>query len=179
RSENQTESDRGQDRERDRQCESSADVQRACANGLLRTAVDVAVRARRRLQLGCDLVTEDRPLELLQRRSGLDPELFDEPPPRPPVELQRFGLSARAVQGKHQLDVNALAKRMLAGECLEIPYDEVVPGACQVGVYPIFDRSEANLLEPADLLLSKGVEREVGEWRTPPEIQRFPENRRG
>jgi len=74
------------------------------------TAQTTEPRGRCALRLGQRLVlAQDRPLELLQRRPGLDPELIDEQLPPGPVGLERLGLPPGAVEREHQLGARPLA----------------------------------------------------------------------
>ena len=49
------------------------------------------------------ILCQDRPLQLAQALTRLDPELLDERPPRLLVGLQGIGLPVGAVQREHQL----------------------------------------------------------------------------
>src|SRR5690348_1953168 len=82
----------------------------------------------RRLRLGwpwtcfrcCELehwiLTEDRLLEPLQRWARLEPELIAQMLPQLPINVERFGLPATAVERQHQMAVHALAQRILVDE---------------------------------------------------------------
>ena len=48
------------------------------------------------------VLPQDRPLQLLERRARLDPELVDEGPARVLVGVQSLGLPTRPVQRRHQ-----------------------------------------------------------------------------
>ncbi len=69
-------------------------------------------------QLG--ILVEDSPLQLLQRRPGLQAELVHEPPPRIVVDVECVGLAARLVEREHLLPVEALTQRMLSDKRLEL-----------------------------------------------------------
>ncbi len=75
-------------------------------------------RRDRRALLEPRILAENRAVQLLKRRAGLDPELVDENTPRVVVDLERFGLPARPVEREHQVAAKPLAKRMLVGEGL-------------------------------------------------------------
>ena len=62
-------------------------------------------------------------------------------------------------------------------ERLELADDVAVAAELEVGVDPLLDRDEAQLLEPADLRLRQVVERELGERRAAPERERADEQR--
>ena len=55
------------------------------------------------------VLVEDRRLETLQLRPGLDPDLLDQRLSRLAVGLERLGLAAGAIEGEHPLGVEALA----------------------------------------------------------------------
>jgi hypothetical protein len=65
------------------------------------------------------ILAEDRPLELLQSRAGLDPQLVDERSARVLVGVERLGLATGAVQRRHQVPAQALPERVLGDERLE------------------------------------------------------------
>src|SRR5207247_781371 len=112
---------------------------------------------------------EDRGVERLQRRTGLDPELLDENAPRVVVRVQRLALTAGAVEREHQQAARALAKRVLGDQGLELADRLVVPPERDVGVDPLLERSEAKILQPADLRLGERLVSEIGQRRPPPE----------
>jgi len=51
---------------------------------------------------------------------------------------------------------------MLDDEALELRYELAVPPEREVGVDPVFERGQSQLLEPGDLCLREGLPREVG-----------------
>ena len=55
------------------------------------------------------VVREDGPLELLQGRAGLEPELIGERPPGVSVDLECFRLPPGPVEREHQLAAQAFA----------------------------------------------------------------------
>ena len=67
---------------------------------------------------------EDRGLERSQLRTGLKTELVHEMASRPAVDLERFRLSARAVERDHELPAQTLPIAVLVDQRLELP-DEV------------------------------------------------------
>jgi hypothetical protein len=88
------------------------------------------------------ILAQDRAVQLLQRRAGLDPEFVDEHAPRVVVDLERFRLPARSVEREHQLAAEPLTKRVLVGERLELA-DQVLVTAClELGVDTILERRE-------------------------------------
>ena len=118
------------------------------------------------------ILPEDRPLQLLERRARVDPELVDESPARLLVGVQRLGLPTRPVERRHQIHPEALAERVLGDERLELPDQLVVAPECEVGVDPQLQRGEPDLLEPGDGRLREALVGEVRERRTPPQRQR-------
>ena len=132
--------------------------------------------ARAGLERG--ILGQDRPLERLQRRRRLDAEALDQRVPRRAVGLERLGLPSGAVQREHLLPAEALAQRVLGDEGLELGDERRMPAEREVGVDPLLERREAQLLEP---LAGRGGERlvgEVGERRPAPEVERLAEQRR-
>ena len=72
-------------------------------------------------------MSQDRLLELLQLLPGLDSDLLDEQRAGAPVGGESVRLAATAVQREHQVAPEALAKRLLPHEGLEL-LDELVGG---------------------------------------------------
>ena len=94
------------------------------------------------------------------------------------VDVERLGLTAGAIESKHQLTTQPLSERELGDERLELG-DEARPlPELEVGVDALLDRLHTELLEPADLCLGEGLERQIREWRSPPERERLPQLRR-
>ena len=118
------------------------------------------------------ILPKDRPLQLLERRARIDPELVDEGPARFLVGVQRLGLPTRPVQRSHQIHPQALAERVLGDECLELPDQLVLAPEREVGVDPQLQRCQPDLLEPGDGRLREALVGEVRERRAPPQRQR-------
>ena len=78
------------------------------------------------------VLLEDRLLELAQIAPRLQPELLDERDARLAVGVQRLGLTARAIEGEHELAAQRLAQAMLADERLELAHHLGVASRRQV-----------------------------------------------
>ena len=115
------------------------------------------------------ILSEDRLLEVLQGAARLDAELLDEHPPRLGVDLQRLGLTAAAVQRKHQLTARALTQRLAGDECLDFGDELDVAPSTRSASIRSSRAVEAELVEPRDLVTREGFEDEVGEGRPAPE----------
>ena len=118
------------------------------------------------------VLREDRPLELPQRLARLDPELVDERLARALIDRERVRLPAGAVERQHQLSPEPLAHGLLDDEALELRDELAVPGEREVGVDPVLERGQSQLLEPRDLRLRERLPREVGERCAPPQAER-------
>ena len=79
------------------------------------------------------VVAEDLLLELAQRRRRVDTELLDQHRTVLLVPAERIGLPAGPVERGHQLRRNALAKRVLSGDRLEVRDDLARPAARELG----------------------------------------------
>ncbi len=126
----------------------------------------------RRLDIQRGILPKDRPLQLLERRARLDPELVDEGPARILVGVQGLRLPTRPVQRGHQTPPQALAERVLGDERLELSDQLVVAPECEVGVDPELHRCQPDLLEPGDRRLGEALVGEVRERRASPQRQR-------
>ncbi len=125
------------------------------------------------------ILRQDRPLQLPQMLSRLDPELLDQRPPRVLVGLERLGLALAAVEGEHQLPSEALAVGVLADQRLELTDQLRVLAERQLGIRQIFERRHSQILQAADLELDERLACEVGERGSPPERERRLERRDG
>ncbi len=126
-----------------------------------------SVRSRRR-DVQLRILIEDRPLEAAQRRPRLDPELLDQRGPRRPVGVQSLRLPARAVEREHQLASQALRKRVLGDQALELSDELVGAAEGEVCIDAILERAEVKLFEPIDLTSSPRLVCELGErWAAP------------
>ena len=70
-----------------------------------------------------------------------------------------------------------LAQRMVRDERLELGHELEMTRKGEIGLDPLFDRRQAQLLEPRDLALGERLVRDVGECRAPPEAERFSQQR--
>ena len=137
---------------------------RACASG--------AARELERRVLG-----EDLPLELPQRRARLEPELVERRP-RVAVGLERLGLPARAVEREHQLPAQPLAVRMLGDQRLELADELGVAAEREVGLDPLLERRQPQLLEPRRLDPRERLVVELGQRRPAPQRERLAQQAR-
>jgi hypothetical protein len=124
------------------------------------------------------VMAQDRALQLLQTRAGLDPELLAECPPRAPVRLERLCLTTTPVESEHQLGAQALPVGMRRNERLELGDERVLASQDEVGFDPGLERCQSELLETGDLGLSEGLEGEVCECGSPPEREGIPKRQR-
>ena len=92
------------------------------------------------------VVVQDRSFEILQRPSGLEPELVEQDAPSILVCSQRLGLPATAIEGEHQLPSKALAEGMVSDELLELTRRLGVTPAVEVGVQPLLQAFEPQLV---------------------------------
>ena len=149
----------------------------AAASSRRRGLRERRARRARRIELG--VLLEDRPLQPLQLRSRLEPEVVREPAPSVAVDLERLGLAPAAVEREHQLATEPLAERVLVDARLELGHDRAVPAEPEQRLDPSLDRLEAKLVEAMDLALGELGERELAERRAAPEGERLLERRDG
>ena len=121
------------------------------------------------------ILAQDRLFEAPQLRRGLESELRVQPAPAPRVDLQRVGLAPAAIQGQHEQAEQPLARRMLGDQLFELGDDERVLPRRQARVDALFQRGEAQLLEPGDLSLRERLERDIGQGRPAPQRERIVE----
>ena len=140
--------------------------------------VVVVLERRRRDPDERALLAEDRAVERLQLRAGLDAELLDERPARVVVGRERLRLAAAAVERQHQLPAQPLAQRVRADERLELGDQLGVRAELEIGCDPLLEHAEPQILEPVDLGLRERLRLEVGERRAAPQVERLAEQRR-
>src|SRR5439155_7084154 len=112
---------------------------------------------------------------LAQLGARLDSELLDEDAPRLPVGLERVRLPTGSVQRDDQLPPQPLAERMLSDEVLELVDELPIAAELEIGVYPLLERGQAQLLETVDLAGQRRLVRQVGERGPSPQRQRLRE----
>jgi hypothetical protein len=123
-------------------------------------------------------LSEDRALEALERRTGLDAQFPDEQLAGLLVGRERVGLASGPVEGEHELAAKALAVRMAGDEGFELGDEVAAVPELQLGIDSLLDRLQAQLVEPGDLRLREGLEAEVGERLPPPEVECLPQSHR-
>ena len=106
-----------------------------------------------------------------ERTPGLDPEILDELQARVLVALERFRLSPRPVERKHQLAAEPLAERIRPRRTLQFADDLGGASFGKVAFDPLLEAGEAELLQTRDLGLSKALIRELGQRWPPPKSQ--------
>jgi hypothetical protein len=131
----------------------------------------------RRLDPERRVLPEDRLLERLQLRPRLDAELVSQRGAEAAEGGERVDLTAAPVERQHELPVQALAKRVVPDERLELREQLDVTGEREIGLDPLLDGDEAKLLDPGDVALGKGLVGDVGQGRASPEPERFAEDR--
>ena len=90
------------------------------------------------------------------------------------VQLKRFRLPARAVEGEHELRDEPLTVSVLVDERTKLTHEVVVASEGEIRVDPLLQRTQALLLEACDLGGAGAEERCVGEHLAAPEPERFP-----
>ena len=121
------------------------------------------------------ILGQDGPLEPLELRPGLQPELAREQPAAVPVDLQRVALPAAAVEREHRLAAQALAQRIRSDERVELSDELAVATELQQRFDPVLRRREPEIVETADVVTREVLEGELGERRASPERERLVE----
>ena len=125
------------------------------------------------------LLAQDRALELLQPRAGLDPELVDQDAPCLPTCLERLVLTSRAVESEDLLLAEPFPIGVLGDERFQRRRQAVVPAAGELGLIRELDGREAELLEALRLGRRRRISRQVGQRRPAPERQGRAQAARG
>ena len=115
------------------------------------------------------ILDKDCLLEALKLRARVETELVREERPHVAVGLERLRLAAAPIESDHQLGPCPLAQRMLAHELLELGDQLGMPAELELRLEAVFEPGEAELAEAGEGRVDRGVERELGERRPPPE----------
>ena len=100
------------------------------------------------------------PLQLLQLRRRVEPELVGEREPRRAVGLERLRLPAAAVERHHQLAAQPLPQRMRGHERLQLRDQLRVMAERELRVEPLLDRAHAQRLQPSASRRANGSSRD-------------------
>src|SRR5215207_11739282 len=103
-------------------------------------------RGRRGMVEGRILV-EDAVLQLGQARRWVDPQLIAERGAQLLVGRERLGVASLPVQRQHQLATRTLAERVARHEGLELPGELAMAAERELGVGPVLDGDEPELVE--------------------------------
>ena len=129
-------------------------------------------RAERRV------LVENRPLELLERRTRLEPKLVDEHLAAVTVGRQRVSLATAAIESEHELRPQPLAHRMRTHERLQLGDETAVATECELRLDALLEGGETKLLETSDLHLGERLVGEVAERRPAPKVERLAQRLR-
>ena len=86
--------------------------------------------------------------------------------------MQRLGLAVGAVEGEHELAAEALPQRVAGDERLQLADELGVAAEREVGLDPLFERRQLQLVQARDLRLCERLVGEVGQGGAPPEGER-------
>ena len=115
------------------------------------------------------MLRENRVLETAELGCRLDAELLDEGLAGLPVDLEGLRLTARPVERDHQSAGQALANAMLGDERAQLSDQLDVTTEREVGLDPLFERRQPDLLQPSDGDLRERFVVEVGQRRAAPQ----------
>lgn len=113
-------------------------------------------------------MAEDATLELAQLEPRLQTELGDEQASYLPVGGQGIGLAAAAIERRHQLAAQVLPEGMFRDEPLEAGRDFDVAAKPKLGIEPILQAGQTELVQARCLLAGKRHVVEVGERLSTP-----------
>ena len=118
-------------------------------------------------------------MDLLQRGGGVDAELVGQPPADVLVRGQRVGLPAGRVERADLLAADALAQRVIPGQCLQLDQHLGVRAELQRGVDAVLGGGEPAPGEPVGRGVRPRLAGRVGQRRAAPERERFGEQPSG
>ncbi len=135
-------------------------------------------RHTRRRSRDLGVLSQDRPLELLQLRTRLHAEFLDQRGSCSAVCLERVRLPARAVEGENELAAEPLAERLFADQSFELRDEVRVTSEGEVRIDAVLERLDSKLGEGR----RRGADRftgQVGKRISPPQRERLVEQRSG
>ncbi len=135
-------------------------------------------RAPGRREVERGILGEDGELEPTQLGPRLDRERVHERLTTCAVDLERLGLPPGAVEREHQLAPRALPERVRRDERVQLLEDVRVMPEGEVGLDPVLERREAQLLEPIGGLRRERLADEIREGRSAPLGERVPQQLR-
>ena len=106
-------------------------------------------RPRTRASVGSSSTIRSSSLDSSGRR--VEPEFLAQPRAQRAERTQRITLATGPVERQHQVTGQPLAERVLADQALELTDQLPGPPGAQIGVDPIFDRRQAELVQSGDL----------------------------
>ena len=121
------------------------------------------------------VVGEDVMFEVAHGPRRLDADIGDQTLPVRGTGAQRLGGAAASVQRQHQRHHEAFTQRVLANEALQLRHQ--LPGQTEpgIGVDPVLDRLQSQLLQPRDLRLGPRLVGELLIGVTAPHRQPGPQ----
>jgi hypothetical protein len=114
-------------------------------------------------------LSEHRTVQFAQLLAWLYTKFVDEQAARVRIDRQRLGLPAGPVERQHQLSAKPLSIRVRIDQRLQIADDSGLAPEGKVRLGPRFQRSQPELLQPAELGGREGLIRELGQRFTPPQ----------
>ncbi len=108
------------------------------------------------------IVAQDRPLELAQRRTRLEPVLVAQQRAQVAIAGERVGLAPRPVQREQALGLQPLAQGLRRGEASSSATRSAWRAERELGIDPLLEHREAALLESRDLDLREPRVGELG-----------------
>ena len=91
------------------------------------------------------------------------------------VDVERLRLTPRSVERKHQLAAKVLPQRMLRDQRLQLSHELLVTAECQIGVDPVEECREAELIQPFGFAERQTLQMHVGKRRAAPKRERLPQ----
>jgi hypothetical protein len=113
-------------------------------------------------------LSEYRTVQFAQLLAWLYTKVADELAAGVRIDRQCLGLPAGPVEGQHQLSAEPLSIRIRMDQRLQIADDSGLAPEGKVRVDPRFQRSQPELLQPAEFGGREGLIGELGQWFSPP-----------
>jgi hypothetical protein len=119
------------------------------------------------------IVSQDALLQVPELRRRLQPELLDQQRAKLPVDLERVGVAAVAIEGQHLQRPHALLERLAARQRLELAEHLDVAAELEIALDARQLRGQTQLRQPRRLAGQCRPERDAFERLAPPHLQRL------
>jgi hypothetical protein len=115
-------------------------------------------------------------MQVPELRGRVDPQLLGQEAPCALEGGERLRLASGAVERQHELAPQTLPHRMVGRGGFKLGHHLGMLAEVEARRDALFDRDQMQLFEPCDLTRQRGLGGQIGERRTPPQVERLVEH---